>query len=160
MLSSLSQLAGGRGTYVEFTRGSLSVVEDVKGSRLIGRAWWGREMGQSGGWQDVSPLLMVTVKNGQVPPVWEDDTSPRAELEPPRNPGRPSAHATLGKNTTPISPSSFLLVLPVNPLQGARVGQDVGQPLAEQRRAKNRLGRGLAVWMDGGEGRPLMTAVK
>lgn len=113
------------------------MVEDVKGSRLIGRAWWGREMGQSRGWQDVSPLLMVTVKNGQACTVWEDDTS-----EPPRNPGGPSAHATPGKNTTPISPSSFLLVLPVNPLQGARVGQGVGQPLAGQRRAKNCFGGG------------------
>ena len=84
MFSALSQLPGGKGTYVEFTRGSLSVVEGVKGPRLIGRAWWGREMGQSRGRQDVSPLLMVTVKNGQVCTVWEDDTSPRAELEPPK----------------------------------------------------------------------------
>ena len=53
-------------------------------------------------------------------------------------------------------------VLPVDLLQGARVGQDVGQPLTGQRRVKNRLGGGavLAVWTDGGEGRPLMTAVK
>lgn len=84
MLSALSQLPRGRGNHVEFTRGSLSVVEDVKRPGLIGRAWWGREMGQSGGWWEVSPLLMVTVKNGQVHTVWEDDTSPRAELEPLR----------------------------------------------------------------------------
>ena len=38
----------------------------------------------------------------------------------------------------------------------------MGQPLAGQRRVKNRFGGGavLAIWMDGGEGRPLMTAVK
>ena len=41
-------------------------------------------MDQSRGRQDVNPLLMVTVKNGQVCTVWEDDTSPRAELEPPK----------------------------------------------------------------------------
>ena len=52
-------------------------------------------------------------------------------------------------------------VLPVDLLHGARVGQDVGQPLAGQRRVKNRFGGVvLAVQMDGGEGRPLMTAVK
>ena len=38
MFSALSQLPGGEGTYVEFTRGSLSVVEGVKGPGLIGRA--------------------------------------------------------------------------------------------------------------------------